>query len=253
MSLLRVEGLSKEFGGLHAIIDLSFAVEAGSVQAIIGPNGAGKTTVFNLVTGLYRPTAGRIFFDEADVTARPPHRLARAGIARTFQNLQIFLNMTALENVMVGRHLHIDRRLLPSLLRLPAITRSDEAAREHARELMRAVGLERWIDADAASLPYGALRRLEIARALAAEPRLLLLDEPAAGLNATETEEIRDLIRRIAGTGVTIVLVEHDMRLVMGVSERILVLDQGRFLAEGTPEEVRQDPRVVAAYLGAEA
>jgi branched-chain amino acid transport system ATP-binding protein len=253
MSLLRVEGLSKEFGGLHAIIDLSFAVEAGSVQAIIGPNGAGKTTVFNLVTGLYRPTAGRIFFDEADVTARPPHRLARAGIARTFQNLQIFLNMTALENVMVGRHLHIDRRLLPSLLRLPAITRSDEAAREHARELMRAVGLERWIDADAASLPYGALRRLEIARALAAEPRLLLLDEPAAGLNATETEEIRDLIRRIAGTGVTTVLVEHDMRLVMGVSERILVLDQGRFLAEGTPEEVRQDPRVVAAYLGAEA
>jgi branched-chain amino acid transport system ATP-binding protein len=253
MSLLRVEGLSKEFGGLHAIIDLSFAVEAGSVQAIIGPNGAGKTTVFNLVTGLYRPTAGRIFFDEADVTARPPHRLARAGIARTFQNLQIFLNMTALENVMVGRHLHIDRRFLPSLLRLPAITRSDEAAREHARELMRAVGLERWIDADAASLPYGALRRLEIARALAAEPRLLLLDEPAAGLNATETEEIRDLIRRIAGTGVTTVLVEHDMRLVMGVSERILVLDQGRFLAEGTPEEVRQDPRVVAAYLGAEA
>jgi branched-chain amino acid transport system ATP-binding protein len=253
MSLLRVEGLSKEFGGVHAIIDLSFAVEAGSVQAIIGPNGAGKTTVFNLVTGLYRPSAGRIFFDEADVTAQPPHRLARAGIARTFQNLQIFLNMTALENVMVGRHLHIDRRLLPSLLRLPAITRSDEAAREHARELMRAVGLERWLDADAESLPYGALRRLEIARALAAEPRLLLLDEPAAGLNAMETEEIRDLIRRIAATGVTIVLVEHDMRLVMGVSQRILVLDQGRFLAEGTPEEVRQDPGVVVAYLGAEA
>ena len=253
MSLLRVERLSKEFGGVHAIKDLSFAVEPGSVQAMIGPNGAGKTTVFNLVTGLYRPSAGSIFFDEADVTALPPHRLARAGIARTFQNLQIFLNMTALENVMVGRHLHIDRRFLPSLLRLPAITRSDEAARERAKELMRAVGLGRWIDAEAESLPYGALRRLEIARALAAEPRLLLLDEPAAGLNAMETEEIRDLIRRIAASGVTIVLVEHDMRLVMGVSERILVLEQGRFLAEGTPEEVRADPRVVAAYLGADA
>jgi len=209
--------------------------------------------VFNLVTGLYRPSAGRVLFDESDVTALPPHRLARAGIARTFQNLQVFLNMTALENVMVGRHLHIDRRFLPSLLRLPAITRSDAAAREQAKELMRSVGLDHWLDADADALPYGALRRLEIARALAAEPRLLLLDEPAAGLNAIETEEIRDLIRRIAETGVTIVLVEHDMRLVMGVSQRILVLDQGRLLAEGTPEEVRRDPRVVAAYLGAEA
>ncbi len=255
MSLLAVAGLTKSFGGVAAVDGLDFAVEPGRVQAVIGPNGAGKTTFFNLVTGVYAPTGGRIVLDGEDVTALGTASRAARGLQRTFQNPQIFSSMTALENVMAGRWLRTRRGWAQALLRLPAVARAnrDDAAR--AAELMREVGLERYLDADADAdaMPYGALKRLEIARALAAEPKLLLLDEPAAGLNPRETAEIDELIRRIATRGVTIVLVEHDMKLVMGVADRILVLDYGRKLAEGTAAEVRANPDVIRAYLGAGA
>jgi branched-chain amino acid transport system ATP-binding protein len=253
MSLLAVENLSREFGGIQAVAELSFAIEAGRIHSIIGPNGAGKTTLFNLITGVYTPTSGRIRFDGVDVTALSTAARAKRGIQRTFQNLQIYFNMSALENVMVGRHLHLDTRILPSLMRLPSVTRANNAARAKAAELMQMVGLGAYLDADADSMPYGALKRLEVARALAAEPKLLLLDEPAAGLNPKETHDIDELIKRIAAAGTTVVLVEHDMKLVMGVSDHILVLDRGRMLAEGNAAEVRANPDVVRAYLGAEA
>ncbi|MBI3507842.1 MAG: ABC transporter ATP-binding protein [Proteobacteria bacterium] len=250
MSLLRIENLSKSFGGVAAVADVSFAVEPGAIHSLIGPNGAGKTTLFNLVTGVYAPTAGRIFLGDRDVTGLPTAARAAMGVQRTFQNLQIFFNMTAVENVMVGRHLHADTGLIASLLGLPRIVRQTAAARAKAEELLDHVGLAEWRYADADAMPYGALKRLEIARALAAEPRLLLLDEPAAGLNPKETQEIERLIRRIAASGVTVVLVEHDMKLVMNVSDHILVLDYGRKLAEGTAAEVRCNPDVIRAYLG---
>ncbi|MDD3449588.1 MAG: ABC transporter ATP-binding protein [Gammaproteobacteria bacterium] len=250
MSLLRIEGLSKVFGGIHAIKDLGFGIREGTIHSVIGPNGAGKTTLFNLITGVYTPTAGRILLEERDISGIAPFRLARLGVSRTFQNLQICQNMTALENVMMGRHLHLDSRFLPAMLRLPGIVRGDRACRAKAAELMAFVGLESYLDADADSMPYGALKRLEIARALAAEPRLLLLDEPAAGLNPRETAQIDRLIQKVASTGTTIMLVEHDMKLVMGISDHILVLDYGKKLAEGTAEEIRNNPDVIAAYLG---
>ncbi|WP_299441101.1 ABC transporter ATP-binding protein [uncultured Rhodospira sp.] len=250
MSLLRVENLSIQFGGVQAIQELDFEISEGTIHSIIGPNGAGKTTLFNLITGLYRPSAGAIYLDDAQIAGKRPHDLARMGLSRTFQNLRIMMNMTAIENVMVGRHLHLNRNLLACMLRLPMITRADKAARKRCIELMDLVGLGGAIDADASALPYGALKRLEIARALASEPRLLLLDEPAAGLNARETKEIDDVIATVARAGVTVVLVEHDMKLVMGISDHILVLDHGRKLAEGTPDAVRNNPAVVAAYLG---
>ncbi|MBP2304931.1 ATP-binding cassette domain-containing protein [Azospirillum melinis] len=249
--ILKVEHLSREFGGVLAIGDLSFAIAAGDIHSIIGPNGAGKTTLFNLVTGVYKPSGGRVLFDGADVSGMAPYRLAARGMSRTFQNLQIFFNMTALENVMVGRHLHLNTRLLPALFRVPSLVRKDREAKDRAAQLMADVGLGKYVDADAASMPYGALKRLEIARALASEPKLLLLDEPAAGLNATESREIDEVIKTVAASGVTIVLVEHDMKMVMGISHRITALNQGRMLAEGTPQEVAANPDVIAAYLGA--
>jgi len=253
MTLLKVEGLSKDFGGIRAIEDLWFTVEPGAIHSIIGPNGAGKTTLFNLITGLYRPSAGRILFEDAVITGARPHALAARGISRSFQNLQIFHNMTALENVMVGHHLHTRRGLLSVLLRFPSLARADADCRDSAAALMDSVGLGAYLTAAADTLPYGALKRLEIARALACKPKLLMLDEPAAGCNARETAEIEALIRSISAQGVTVVLVEHDMRLVMGISDHILVLDYGRKLAEGTAAEVRENADVVAAYLGAGA
>ncbi len=253
MSLLTVEKLSKAFGGVAAVSDLDFSVTAGKIHSIIGPNGAGKTTLFNLINGVYTPTAGRIAFMGEDVTSLTTAERARRGIARTFQNLQIFFNMSAVENVMVGRHLHVSTRFVPSLLGLPSVRRASREAQATALELMDYVGLSAWRDAEADAMPYGALKRLEIARALAAMPQLLLLDEPAAGLNPKETQEIDTLIQRIAASGITILLVEHDMKLVMGVSDHIVVLDHGRKLAEGTAEQVRNNPDVIKAYLGADA
>jgi branched-chain amino acid transport system ATP-binding protein len=250
MALLEVEALSRSFGGVHAVQDLSFEIAQGTVHSIIGPNGAGKTTVFNLITGLYVPSSGRVVFDGGEVTGMSPHELARRGMSRTFQNLQICFNMSAVENVMVGAHLRLDQRMLSSMVHLPSVARRDAECREDAAELMQFVGVGKYITAAADSMPYGALKRLEIARALAARPKMLLLDEPAAGLNPTETREIDALIQKIGASGVTVVLVEHDMKLVMGISERILVLDYGKKLAEGTAREVRGNPEVIAAYLG---
>ncbi|MBK9955308.1 MAG: ABC transporter ATP-binding protein [Rhodocyclaceae bacterium] len=252
MALLEVAGLNKAFGGVLAVQDVSFAVESGLVYSVIGPNGAGKTTLFNLITGIYEPTSGDIRFDGRSIVGQPPHRLAGLGIARTFQNLQICMNMSARENVMVGAHLALDRNLVKGMLRWPALRRRDAALREEAAALMRYVGLDGYVAAAAGAMPYGALKRLEIARALAANPRLLFLDEPAAGLNPKETAEIDELIRRIADQGITVVLVEHDMKMVMNISDRILVLDYGKKLAEGSAPEVRANPDVIAAYLGAQ-
>ena len=251
MSLLRVENLSRQFGGVHAIAALSFEIRPGTVHSIIGPNGAGKTTLLNLLTGVYRPGTGRILVDGEDLTGRPPHAFAAAGIARTFQNLQVFFNMTALENVMTGRHRLERCGLLGALLHTPGLARAEAECRDRALDWLRFLDLADTAGRGADTLPYGALKRLEIARALAGEPRLLLLDEPAAGLNPTEALEIAALIRRVAATGTTVVLVEHNMRLVMGVSDHILVLDHGRRLCEGSADAVRRDPRVIEAYLGA--
>jgi branched-chain amino acid transport system ATP-binding protein len=225
-------------------------VAAGAVHSIIGPNGAGKTTVLNLVTGVLAPSAGRIVFDGTEIGGARPHHLAARGLSRTFQNLQIFFNMTALENVMVGAHLRSERRLLPVLLRLGGFAAVERRRRDEAASLMEELGLARYVDAPADALPYGALKRLEIARALASEPRALLLDEPAAGCNPVETSELDRLIKAVAAQGIAVVLVEHDMKLVMKISDRILVLDHGRPLAEGEPQAVRQNPAVIEAYLG---
>ena len=253
MALLDVKNLSKSFGGVHAVEDVSFAVSEGVIYSVIGPNGAGKTTLFNLVTGIYTPSGGEIHLDGTHIVGRPPQDLAAMGVARTFQNLQVCMNMSAMENVMVGAHLHLDRHLIKAMLRLPKMAARENALREEVAELMRFVGLERYLDSRAESMPYGALKRLEVARALAARPRLLFLDEPAAGLNPKETGEIDELVRKIAASGVTVVLVEHDMKLVMNLSHYILVLDYGKKLAEGTAEEVRNNPEVITAYLGAHA
>ncbi|MEK7386970.1 MAG: ABC transporter ATP-binding protein [candidate division NC10 bacterium] len=247
---LSVTALSKAFGGVLAVDQVSFELEPGKVNSIIGPNGAGKTTLLNLLTGIYAPSAGKVAFDGADVTGFAPHRLAARGMARTFQNLQIFFNMSALENVMVGRHLRERAGWFAAMLRSRRLTAGERESRMEAAELMQFVGLGEYLDAEADAMPYGALKRLEIARALGGKPKLLLLDEPAAGLNPTETHEINVLIARLAKSGVTVMLVEHNMRLVMGVSDHIVVLDYGRKLCEGTAEQVRNDPKVIEAYLG---
>ncbi len=252
MALLKVEGLSKSFGGVTAIADLRFEVPEGQVYSVIGPNGAGKTTLFNMLSGIYRPDEGRVRFLEHELIGRLPHQIARLGLSRTFQNLQLFFNMSALDNVMVGCHLRTRSGLLGAALRLRSVVREEHQARQWALESMTLCGLEAFVGQQAGALSYGVLKRLEIARALALQPKLLLMDEPAAGLNDTETVEMQQLIRRICETGITVLLVEHNMDLVMRASDRILVLDYGSRLAEGTPQEIQNDRRVIDAYLGGE-
>jgi branched-chain amino acid transport system ATP-binding protein len=250
VTILEAQHLSIAFGGVRAVDDVSLAVERGSVFSIIGPNGAGKTTLFNIFSGLYEPEAGRVHLARQDVTGLAAHRLARLGLSRTFQNLQIFFRMTALENVMVGRHCHEATGALSDLLHLPSVGRQNRNTRKAACAALARVGLADHADRPASSLAYGFLKRLEIARALATEPKVLLLDEPAAGCNPIETRQLGQIIRHMAEDGVTVVLVEHDMRLVMDVSDRIHVLANGRTLAEGTAAQVRSNPAVVEAYLG---
>jgi branched-chain amino acid transport system ATP-binding protein len=248
--ILVAEHLSIAFGGVHAVDDVSLAVAPGLVFSIIGPNGAGKTTLFNLISGLYLPEQGRVRLAGEDVTSLAPEDLARRGLSRTFQNLQIFFRMTALENVMVGRHRHETTGIFADLCHLPAVDRQNRRTREAAAAALERVGLAAAAERLAGSLSFGDLKRLEMARALASEPKLLLLDEPAAGCNPVETAEIDAIIRRLTRDGITVVLVEHDMRLVMNVSDRIHVLANGRTLAEGTAADVRANPAVIAAYLG---
>ena len=251
MTALEASGLSKRFGGVAAVNDVSFEVPQATVYSIIGPNGAGKTTLFNLVSGIYPPDGGTVRLAGRDVTGRPAHVLARAGLGRTFQTPQIFAGMTALENVMTGAHRHCDGRLFAAVTRWGRLDAAERERRAQALALLEKLGLAAAADSDAAALPYGALKRLEIARALAGRPAILMLDEPAAGLNHREAHDILLLLRRIAGGGVTVVMIEHNMRLVMGVSDRILVLASGAVLAEGAPDEIRANPAVVDAYLGA--
>jgi branched-chain amino acid transport system ATP-binding protein len=251
-TLLATENVSKIFGGLVAVNDVTFEIPERSIVSIIGPNGAGKTTFFNMLTGLYKPSIGRITFDGADISRTRPDRITTLGIARTFQNIRLFATMSAVENVMVGQHARMGAGLLGSILRPPRVRREERDVREKAREMLSYVGLAKSVhDELAINLAYGDQRRVEIARALASEPRLLLLDEPTAGMNPQESDQLTAFMRQLREErNLTLLLIEHDMKVVMGVSERITVLDHGEKIAEGDPHEVRANPLVVEAYLG---
>ena len=250
--LLKIDGVSKAFGGIQALYEVSFAVPRGNIHAVIGPNGAGKTTLFNIITGIYAPESGTIVYSGRAVQGARVHELVKQGIARTFQNVEMFENMTALENVMVGRHSRTRCGFWGAIGRWPWVRREEEQSLEKSMELLRFVGLEEVAHTPSSDLPFGWQRFLEIARALAAEPTLLLLDEPASGLNAVETERLAQLLLQIRDRGVTLLLVEHDMSLTMEVSDRIVVLNQGKKLTEGAPREIQADEAVITAYLGRE-
>jgi len=252
VALLEVSGVCKRFGGVQAVNGVGFRVEQGMIKAVIGPNGAGKTTLFNLVSGFFAPDAGQIRFAGEAIHGRRPYQVAAKGISRTFQNIKLFSGMTALENVMVGRHLKSRAGFLAGMLRLPFTRREEAEVRGKARELMGFLGIEGLADLEATSLAYGQQRAVELARALASDPTMVLLDEPAAGLNMRETAELAKLIGRIRARGITVLLVEHDMSLVMGISDEVAVLSYGEKIADADPRSVQRDPQVVKVYLGEE-
>ena len=248
--ILEIKSLGINFGGISALKDVSFGVDEGQIKAVIGPNGAGKTTLFNLITGIYPPTSGSIVFLGRDIAGKKPHKIASLGITRTFQNVELFENMTVMENVMVGRHVRTRSGFLGSALRSPYMISEERKIRRSAEEFLDFVGLMPRANDISISLPLGHQRFLEIARALAGEPKILLLDEPAAGLDESETDDLSDLIKKIRESGVTVLLVEHDMRLTMDISDEIVVLDYGKLIAEATPREIQYDKKVIEAYLG---
>ena len=252
MSYFRAENLSLHFGGLKAVDAVSFAVEKGEILSIIGPNGAGKSSIFNLISRIYRPTSGRIFFEDRDITEQPPYDIAKLGIARTFQNIELFENATVLSNLLVGRHRHSTTQLWQELLFLPSVRANEKLHRRRVEQVIEFLDLEPYRDKLISGLPYGVRKVIELARALCSEPKMILLDEPSSGLNVEETDDMSFWIRDMKSElGVTVLMVEHDMSLVNRVSDRVIALNYGRVLAMGSPSEVQQHPDVVAAYLGA--